>query len=761
MFLSRSFLIKLMSLLMVALALTAYIWPASTHSTPALAHGLHDHGPAISQAAGAGSIKGIALVQTDDKIESAMSAAPAAIAQEATIVDYPTEPGGELVELRPGTNGWTCFPDWADSPGNDPQCFDQVWMAWFNAYLAGSEPNITAPGVAYMLQGGSDASNTDPLAVAPAAGEDWVSTPPHVMLLFPGQLDTTLFSTDHQSGEPYIMWAGTPYEHIMMPVQAEATATAAHGHDASTPEEVSPLLGSLGHHHHPITTSSDLAQRYFDEGLILTFGFNHEEAIRSFNDALKLDPDCAMCYWGIAYALGPNINAPMDDAAVPEAYAALQKAIELAPQASEAEQAYIQALAERYAAEPVADRAPLDLAYAEAMRELANQYPDDLDAATLLAEALMDLSPWNYWTKEGEPTEYTNEIVSTLESVLERDPNHPAANHFYIHAVEASQTPERAIPSAERLEYLVPNAGHLVHMPGHIYWRVGRYHDVVRINQRAAYVDENHIHLVDSAPDPASQTFYSMAYYPHNYHFLFAGAQMEGRSEDALDAARRLVAAVPAEAYREVPPLEDFKPMPLFALARFGKWQEILDEPQPEANFQYTTGIWHWARGLAYLRLGQLDQAQAEYKQLSEIAQAQAMKDLVLWSFSPASTMLEIASHVLAGELAGAEGKPDEMIAELEAAVAIQDDLSYIEPPAWFYPVRQNLGAALLEAGRAAEAEAVYRADLEQYPNNGWSLFGLAQSLEAQGKSEEAAEVQHQFEMAWQYADMTLTASRF
>jgi len=519
--------------------------------------------------------------------------------------------------------------------------------------------------------------------------------------------------------------------------------------------DVAPLLGNLGDHTHPITTQSELAQKYFDEGLILTFGFNHAEAIRSYNDALKLDPQCAMCYWGIAYALGPNINAAMDPAAIPPAWDALQSALKLAPNTRKAEQDYIAALANRYAADPTADRAALDKAYADAMRELAKAYPDDLDAVSLFAEALMDLTPWNFWTKDGQPTEYTDEIVSTLESVLARNPDHPAANHFYIHAVEASQTPERAVPSADRLTHLVPGAGHLVHMPGHTYWRVGRYHDAVIANEHAIHSDESYI------PDRGAQGLYVVAYYPHNIHFLSIAAQMEGNSKLAIEAARKVAEKIPDEVAVAVPLLQNFDPMPFFALVRFGKWDEILAEPQPVADLRYATGIWHWARGMAYVATGDVEKAQAEYDAVMELAHADDMKKLVILGFTTGATNLTLAGHLLAGDIAGAQGETDKQIAELEAAVQVQDDLPYIEPPAWYFPTRDMLGAALLKADRAADAEAVYRADLKEYRQSGWALFGLMKSLEAQNKTTEAADVQKEFEEAWQYADVTLTASRF
>jgi tetratricopeptide (TPR) repeat protein len=549
----------------------------------------------------------------------------------------------------------------------------------------------------------------------------------------------------------------------VMPVQEEQTPATeeAHTHDGthdhaagSALAEVQ-LFDNLGDTHHSITTDNETAQRYFDQGLVLSYGFNHAEAIRAFQQCVALDPEAAMCYWGHAWALGPNINAMMDPAVVPEAWAALQKAQELAANASEVEQAYISALAHRYSDDPDADRAMLDKAFADAMREVVAQYADDLDAAAIFAEALMDLTPWNFWTKNGQPTEYTNEIVSTLESVLARNPNHVGANHYYIHAVEASLTPERALPSAERLETLVPGAGHLVHMPAHVYWRVGDYQRAYDVNVHAIHADESYL------PDQPYAFAYGAGYYPHNIHFLFAAAQMQGRSAAAIEAARKLISEVSDEEVQMVPPLENFRPMALFALVRFGKWDEILQEPQPKAEHQFTTGMWHYARGMALLRTGDADGAAQELAMLQEIAAMPEMETLTLPSFASAATDLQIAAHILGGELAAAGGDTDAAVAELQAAVELQDAMAYIEPPAWYYPVRQSLGAILLEEGRVEEAEAVYREDLIQYPRNGWSLFGLAQALAAQGKSDEAAEVQTQFDEAWQAADVTLTTSRF
>ncbi|MBI1729155.1 hypothetical protein HY229_08510 [Candidatus Acetothermia bacterium] len=515
------------------------------------------------------------------------------------------------------------------------------------------------------------------------------------------------------------------------------------------------LFNNLGNYHHVISTKVPMAQRYFDQGLTLTYAFNHDEAFRSFEEAARLDPDCAICYWGEALVLGPNINAPMDPSLNEKANQLVRKALQAAPNAGANEQAYIQALTHRYAENPPDDRLSLDIDYANAMREVVKQFPDDIDAATLFAEALMDVTPWAYWTKDGKPTQYTNEIVSTLESVLARNQNHPGANHYYIHAVEASQTPDRAIPSAERLPSLVPGAGHLVHMPAHTFWRVGRYHDAAVANEHAIHADESYM------PDMNMQGWYLTAYYPHNIHFLFAASAIEGNSTEAIQAARKLVAEIPASHYKDFPPIEDFMPMPLFALVRFGKWDEILNEPQPSSQYRYTTGMWHYARGLAYVRKDQLQEAADELNKLTQIANSAEMKQFPLASGSTADVMLKIALLIVGGELAGAQGNSDSLISQLKQAVELQDGLAYTEPPAWYYPVRQSLGAALLDAGRASEAEAVYREDLKIYPRNGWSLYGLMLSLEKQNKTTEAVQIKTQFDEAWRWADVTLSASRF
>ena len=519
-------------------------------------------------------------------------------------------------------------------------------------------------------------------------------------------------------------------------------------------EPTLPLYSNLGSYGRAITTKSPLAQQYFDQGLRLVYGFNHDEARRAFEQAARLDPDAAMAYWGIAYTLGPNYNLPADPERDRQAWDAVLKAQAAAPGVSEVERGYVSAISTRYAENAPADRRSLDEAYANAMRDLSLRYPDDLDAATLHAEALMDLRPWNLWTHDGKPQPGTDEIVATLESVLKRNPNHPGANHYYIHAVEASNAPDRALPSADRLGGLVPGAGHLVHMPSHIYIRTGRYDDAVDTNVRAVAVDEKYIR------EQNVQGPYAMMYYPHNIDFIYAAAAFDGRSVSAIEAADKLIGKIHFEMIPQMPMLEGFVPRPLFARLRFGKWQEILKQPAPPADLLYATGVWHYARGIAFLRTGKTVKAQAELFALEKIAKA-LPPDQLATQVNKGSQLLGIASHTLAGEIEAKRSRSAQALKQLAAAVKLQDALTYMEPPDWYYPVRQSLGQVLLEAGRARKAEAVYRKDLEAYPNNGWSLYGLAASLRAQGKQQEAAEVEQRFTTAWSRADVTLKASRF
>ena len=520
--------------------------------------------------------------------------------------------------------------------------------------------------------------------------------------------------------------------------------------------QIAPLLTGMGTHHHSITTKSPSAQRYFDQGLVLAYGFNHAEAARSFRQATKLDPNCAMCYWGLAYVLGPNINAAMEDDNVPEAYQAMNKALTLASNSSEKEQAYIKALSTRYVREPVEDRTSLDRAYADAMKEVAQTYPEDLDAATIYAEALMDTMPWDYWTKAGEAKPVTKELLATLESILERDPNHPGANHLYIHAVEAVK-PEKAIAAADRLRNLVPGSGHLVHMPSHIYIRVGRYRDAAIANEKAIAVDRDYLAQCHA------QGIYPLAYVPHNQHFLWFSAIFEGDRDLAMKSANQLVEMIDKDKIREpgLGTLQHFYTIPLYTLTRFGQWDEILAQPQPAEDLAYPNGVWHYARGLAFNAQGQLNAAKQELDKLTEIVSDSALVSTTLRDINSNQNILEIATEVLAGEIAAKQENYEQAIAHLQKAVTIEDNLNYDEPADWSTPARQNLGAIFLAANYPDKAEQVYREDLAIYPDNGWSLFGLAKSLQAQGKEQEAREVTQKFTKAWQFADVQLSASRF
>ena len=513
-------------------------------------------------------------------------------------------------------------------------------------------------------------------------------------------------------------------------------------------------LQTLGEHHHPITTSSERTQRYFDQGLNLSFAFNHELAALSFREALESDPECAMCYWGLALVLGPNINAPMGPEAAGQAWEALLQARARMAGASEVERGYIEALSKRYAEDPAAPRAPLDRAYAEAMGELHRRFPDDIDAATLYAEALMDLYPWDYWIEKGVPRPETAEALRVLESVIERAPMHPGANHFWIHALEEFE-PERAEAAADRLATIAPDAGHLVHMPSHIYWRVGRYQDAAAINSEAVAVDESLFAWCSNTE------FYAAGYYTHNIHFLWAAAMASGQSDRALTAARRLHTKIPAELVPTYPFLEDFLAVPHLTLARFARWDAVLAEPPPPESQRYVTATWYYTRGLAFARKGDLEAAEHAQAALADIA-ADPELDAEIYDVSgnTAGQRLAIARHHLEAEIASARGDRDAAIAALEAGVSAQDALNYIEPPAWYLPTRELLGAELLEAGRAEDAEAVYRANLERYPRNGWALRGLALALERQGREVDADWVRRGFERAWSEADVKLDSSR-
>lgn len=516
-----------------------------------------------------------------------------------------------------------------------------------------------------------------------------------------------------------------------------------------------PLLDGMGSHHYEIETGDPLVQRLFNQGLVLSYGFNHKEAERSFREAARLDPECAMCWWGVALVLGPNINLGMPPDHVPKAWEALEKAQSLKHHAGERHRAYIDALAERYEQDPPDDRGRLDDAYAEAMGEVAERYPDDPDAATLYAEALMDTTPWDYWEDDGSPKPVTGKILASLESVLADNPDHPGANHLYIHAVEKGR-PEQGLAAAKRLEDLVPGAGHLVHMPSHIYIRTGDYHAGSLANERAVKADEAYI------AQCRQQGVYPLGYVPHNWHFLWATATLEGRSERALEAARETRDRVDMDMIDQpgMGTLQHFYMLPLYAKTRFARWDEVLDAPRPPEDLLYPQGVWHYARGMAHVARDELDRAQSELENLRTIADDPGIENVTIWEINTMAQILAIADDVLSGELAAARGNHDEAVRRLRAGVAKEDALSYNEPPDWYSPVRLSLGAVLMAAGRADEAESVYRENLEQYPGNGWALYGLAESLKAQGKSAEADNALARFEKAWRHADVDLDASR-
>jgi len=508
-----------------------------------------------------------------------------------------------------------------------------------------------------------------------------------------------------------------------------------------------PLYTNLGNHSKSIGTKVPEAQRYFNQGLRLVYGFNHAEAIRSFTRAAELDSSCAMCYWGIAYAYGPHVNAGMDSASGVSAYQAAQKALSLSAKSPPWQRAYINAIATRYAAVPPDNRAHLDSAYARAMRDVARNYAKDLDAAALAAESMMDLRPWNYWTPEGKPYAGTDELVRQLESVIARNPEHPGACHYYIHAVEAAN-PQLAVPCAERLARLMPGVGHMVHMPAHIYLRVGRYKDAAASNVHAIHMDES---VIEGLPQP---TVYSLAYYPHNIHFLAFVSTMAGKSAQALEATKTLKSKVNLDVAKSVGMLQEMVPYHVLTLTTFGRWDDVLAEPLPPAEIRFPMAMAHYARGVAYAAKGDFANAGVELDTVMAI-------DAATTADAEFKSPNSIAAHALMAEIATRSGKTADGIAHWRQALAIEDKGLYFEPPKWYYPIRQSLGAALLKAGQNVEADAVYREDLKRFPENGWSLYGLAAALKAQGKTAEAAAVERRFANAWADADVKLTSSRY
>jgi len=530
--------------------------------------------------------------------------------------------------------------------------------------------------------------------------------------------------------------------HYIEPAQQTKSPTGA----------IAPRLQKLGTHTFPVSTKNAQAQLFMNQGLNLSYAFNHAEAGRAYRETERLDPNLAIAYWGEALALGPNINAPMDPANEPKALEAIQKAIALKSKASPREQALIDALTQRYSGR-AEDRKARDRAYADAMRKVHLQFPDDQDIAMLYVESVMDLRPWGYWTRDGTPYERTAEIVALTEQIIARNPQHPGALHLYIHLMEAYQA-EKAEAAADRLQTLMPAAGHMVHMPAHIYQRVGRYADAARSNELAIAADEDYISQC------RAQGLYPMAYYPHNLHFLWFAATADGRSAVAIAAARKAASRVDDETLKAVPLLAGFRVVPYYALTRFGKWDEMLGEPEPPATSAYLLGMWHYARGTAFLGKGQTDSADREFAKLDEMMADKSL-DQPLFSPNTGRMVLSIAREVLAGEIAAAKKNYDPAIAHLERAVRLEDALVYTEPAEFHYPPRHALGAVLLDANRPAEAETVYWEDLKRNRENGWALFGLMQALKAEGKNEDAALVEARFKKAWARADVKLTSSRF
>ena len=520
-----------------------------------------------------------------------------------------------------------------------------------------------------------------------------------------------------------------------------------------TTQQISPLFENLGDLRFAISTDNERAQTFFNQGLRLTYAFNHAEAHRSYMEASRLDPKCAMAYWGQAFAMGPNINdpLPLDDRKI-KTNEAIAKAKSLASKASPKEQALIGALTHRYSEDLTKDVKELNIAYMEAMTKVAQQFPNDADVQILFAASVMNTVPWNYWDKDGKPSPHIGEAKAALEKAIEINPDHPGAHHYYIHMVELPK-PDLAVKSADRLVNLMPGAGHIVHMPSHIYIRVGRYLDAVTVNKAAILADEDYISQC------YSQGMYPLGYYPHNIHFLWSAASLLGDSDLAIDAAKKTAEKVPTGELVEMPFLQNFASVPLLAYTRFGKWNEILTTPRPNAEIKHLKLIWHYARGIAFVRKNNAKEAQEELDAIQEMLNDPELEDLIAAGFDSSSSIAKVAYEVVAGELAALQGDLTKATEHLEKAVVLEDDLTYTEPAAWYIPTRQNLGAILMSSGNYEEAEKVFKEDLKILRQNGWSLMGLHNSLKAQGKMEEAKTIKREFDTAWEHADIIIDNS--
>ena len=510
--------------------------------------------------------------------------------------------------------------------------------------------------------------------------------------------------------------------------------------------------------HYPITTAPGLSegrrdsvQRYFDQGLLLAYGFNHAEAARSFWQATRLDSTCAMAWWGFAYVLGPNYNAGMEADNYERAHTAITKARAHASGCTDKERALVEAMARRYTAAPVEDRSALDLSYSDALRQVAARHPDDPDIATLFAESLMDLHPWDLWEKNGDGKPWTPEIIAALERGMERFPTHPGAHHLYIHAVEASRSPERGLPSADFLRDAVPLSGHLVHMPSHIYIRTGRYHDGVLANRRSVSVDSGYTARCHA------QGVYPIAYFPHNIHFLSACAMMSGERDLAWKSALDLRAHLATDLMHEpdFATLQHYHAYPWMVAVKLRLWDELAAAPAPDSTLGYACALWHFAQGMRHVRTGDPATSRNALQAIRAAMADSTVRQVSIWGINKGVDVLQVAAHLLEGEILAAEGDLPGGIARLELAVAAEEALQYQEPPDWSFPVRHELGAMLLRAGRSSEAERVFRVDLMRWPANGFALEGLRDALQAQGLDNEAADLRTRIEQAWAHADTT------